>query len=138
MGVLATAGMCLLLLTGTPSGDGTASGENVYRRITRFVRSFEIEEQKAPPPWFPAGAPLFRFVQITDVHLNARHERLLAEACKFINEHVRPAFVVVTGDNAGTSSEAGQPESNSTGSWATGAGKYPPCFLPLIGMCSRS
>jgi hypothetical protein len=87
---------------------GESAGGSVYQRIHRFCRRLELKESPAPPAWYRGGEPRFRFVQITDVHLNPPRERLLREACAFVNGQVKPAFVILTGDNAGSSRAAAQ------------------------------
>ena len=84
------------------------AGETIYQRVARFVRSQELKALPKAPAWYPPGNVRFRFVQITDVHLAPRWKPYLLKACSFVNERVKPVFVVVTGDNAGTSSLAGQ------------------------------
>jgi len=76
---------------------------NIYHRMARFVREYEIKELEKVPSWYPPGEVRFRFVQVTDVHLNRQREKSLEKACSFINKQVRPAFVVFTGDNSGGS-----------------------------------
>ncbi len=76
--------------------------------IRGLFPQLEVKERATPPSWYPPGPVLFRFVQISDVHLNPHTEPFLRAACAFVNERIEPAFVVVTGDNAGSSTPAAQ------------------------------
>jgi hypothetical protein len=74
----------------------------LYGRVARFLRQLEIQELGEDPAWYPPGEARFRFVQISDVHYQAGRKHLLEGAGRFINESVKPAFVVFTGDNSGS------------------------------------
>ena len=83
----------------------------IYRKAVQFYRErgkelgrkYELKESAEAPAWAADEAdPLFRFVHITDVHYHPRLRKLLLEALHYISNKVRPAFVVMTGDNAGS------------------------------------
>ncbi|MBI4612100.1 MAG: metallophosphoesterase [Planctomycetes bacterium] len=68
-------------------------GESVAKKI-------EIQESADVPAWaVRPGEPRFRFVQIADIHLTPAKEELLKSALRYVSTEVRPAFVVLTGDN---------------------------------------
>ena len=94
------------------SEDGAAErplADDLRRRLFKFygergqelAYKYELQESEEPPAWAcDEDAPIFRFVQITDVHLTPARRKLLLAALGFISAEVRPAFVAITGDNA--------------------------------------
>jgi len=98
--------LALGMLAGAVAPDARA--QNIPRplrqRFEKLIRDREIKPSETPPDWFnPDAKPLFRFVQIADIHLTPSRIPLLKAAAAFINEKVKPAFVAITGDNAGSS-----------------------------------
>jgi len=88
-------------------GASAARGEppkTLFDAFSEIVYDMEIKDVPAPPDWYdPAAKPIFRFAQITDIHMHDALPPYLIEALKFIDSEVHPAFVAITGDNAGNS-----------------------------------
>lgn len=86
-----------------------AMGQRIPRgaldRFERIIINREIKESAIPPEWFDSKAkPIFRFVQVSDIHFHPGLEPLLVRAIDYINTQVKPVFVAITGDNSGHSS----------------------------------
>jgi hypothetical protein len=82
--------------------DAQAVPRDVQERFARVLKGMEVKKTESPPAWARVKAtPLFRFAQITDIHLTRKREPLLRTALRFIDHEVKPTFVAITGDNAG-------------------------------------
>jgi hypothetical protein len=58
-------------------------------------------EPAASPDWAKIDAPpVFTFAWITDPHLNDRQMKHETNAMRFVNENLKPDFVLITGDNS--------------------------------------
>jgi hypothetical protein len=102
-------GLVLLSAVAPPRASAQEIPDPLRKKFEALLKAREIRPREAPPSWYDSKAePLFRFVQISDIHLTKRRVRLLAEAARFVNEKVKPAFVAVTGDNAGNTEIAAQ------------------------------
>jgi hypothetical protein len=92
-----------LFLTPARASESRKSGK---KKLEAFIATLEVKEAAEPPDWWnPEEKPLFTFAQISDIHLSTRRVPLLEEALDFLRERVRPAFVLVTGDNAAPGAE---------------------------------
>ncbi|MBN2296100.1 MAG: metallophosphoesterase [Pirellulales bacterium] len=65
-----------------------------------ILAKFSPKTYPQPPDWAQAGQePLFRFAWLSDMHLDATRSKMIAEAFAYIDERVKPDFVLITGDN---------------------------------------
>lgn len=78
--------------------------QTIFDAFAKIVYDMEIKAQGAPPDWYdPGAAPLWRFVQITDIHYYDALKPILIEALHFVDTEIKPVFVAITGDNSGNS-----------------------------------
>lgn len=102
--VLSVAALLLLLTSAPPALLAQDVSPEARKKMEALLEKLQVKPAPAPPAWYAnAGEPLFRFVQISDIHLNRRVEPLLLAALAFVDREVRPAFAAITGDNAGRS-----------------------------------
>lgn len=70
--------------------------EGVYRSL----QSLELKALPQKPDWAKADtSPLFSFVWISDLHLDPSRFDLAKKAFAYVDDALKPAFVVFTGDN---------------------------------------
>ena len=109
---LALALPIFVLLIAPAARAAEARRSDLHMRLLKLYRErgqeigyrYELRESSEAPGWARAeGEPLFRFVHLTDIHHSPRRRDLLVRALAFISDEVKPAFTVITGDNAGSS-----------------------------------
>jgi hypothetical protein len=102
-------GGILLTLLSASAAAWAEPGKNATDRwLERLERwghalgdALSVRPRKQPPAWVARdGAPILRFAQIADVHFHGDDRAHLDLAVAFLNDGLRPAFVVFTGDNA--------------------------------------
>jgi hypothetical protein len=98
--------LTVLVLAASMAAPTAAQGvpRDVQDRFKKVLKEMEVKSREALPPWAAGTSPpLFRFAQISDIHLRPDREKLLIQAAGFLNREVEPVFVAITGDNAGGS-----------------------------------
>ena len=77
------------------------------RRPQSFARSAAVvaamlapKIRPQPPDWARIGQqPLFSFAWASDFHLDDSRREVIARGMRFIDERLKPDFVLITGDN---------------------------------------
>ncbi len=87
---LSVAGIALAQDVVVRSGDRTTAQRD---------RATALGEGLLTPPPQTAGAPLWSFAWVSDMHLDASRRELVAKALHYINAELKPHFVLITGDN---------------------------------------
>jgi len=89
----------------------------LYHKARRLIRArgrelglkYELKETSHVPEWAQnEPEPRFRFVQLTDIHWTSGLNKLFVYTLRYISRTIQPAFVVITGDNTGSSDLARQ------------------------------
>jgi len=89
-----------LAALGVASSRALAQQGLSLRDIYRMAEALEVQARKEKPDWAaPAAPPLFTFAWISDPHLSRGREDLVKQAFAYIDETLKPDFLVCTGDN---------------------------------------
>lgn len=67
----------------------------------RLSKLFAPQVHATPPPWAqPESPPLFTFAWLSDMHLDESNRQRMAQALQWIDQHLQPTFLLLTGDNS--------------------------------------
>lgn len=82
------------------AGAGPATPNPATRSLSRLAGLLGPKTLPAPPDWANRGGPpLFSFAWASDMHLDESRRARLAQAMRFIDEELKPQFLLITGDN---------------------------------------
>ncbi len=100
----------LLLALSAPLAAQSAE-ERLDDVIQEMGRRLELREVDEVPTWAArTDEPLFRFVQLADIHLTRGRRPILVEALAYVSAELKPDFVLLTGDNTSDYSLEGHRE----------------------------
>jgi len=74
--------------------------DQLRQTALRIGKLFGPKPYSSPPSWSkPNTPPLFSFAWLSDMHLDEANQQRMAQTLSWIDQHLKPTFLLLTGDN---------------------------------------